>query len=212
MADGRARPGVMVYFDAVRPALSRLDNEQCGALFRAILDYAEYGAVSDLEPLTGMVFDLLRPKIDRDAEKYEESREQRLHAVYVREAKRRGEQPLPISEWRLRRESSSDNGPISPDIENIGPYPSTTTSPATSTFITTALSTSSSVSSSTAEEGAETEEECKGEGEGEPQRLYASWLELMDAGDRQAAFAVSNELFKMGFNVDPVTKKLSKRL
>lgn len=199
----------MIYFEAVRPALSRLDNEQCGALFRAIIDYAEYGAVSDLEPMTGMVFDLLRPKIDRDAEKYEESREQRQHAVYVREAKRRGEQPLTLPEWRLYRESSNDNWPISPDNENIGPYPSTTTSPTTTT--TTALSTSSSGSSSTAEEGAETEEGCKGEGEGEPQRLYASWLELMDAGDRQAAFSVSNELFKMGFNVDPVTKKLSKR-
>ena len=61
MADGKARPGVMIYFESVRPALSRLDNEQCGALFRAIIDYAEYGAVSDLEPMTGMAFDLLRP-------------------------------------------------------------------------------------------------------------------------------------------------------
>ncbi len=132
MSDVKARPGVMIYFEAVRPALSRLDNEQCGALFRAIIDYAEYGTVSDLEPMTGMAFDLLRPKIDRDAEKYEESREQRLHAVYVREAKRRGEQPLPISEWRLHRELSSDNGPISPDIKEIGPYPSTTSSPSLS--------------------------------------------------------------------------------
>ena len=212
MADGRARPSVMVYFDAVRPALSRLDNEQCGSLFRAILDYAEYGAVSDLEPMTGMVFDLLRPKIDRDAEKYEESREQRQHAVYVREARRRGEEPLTLSEWRTNRELSSDNGPISPDIENIGPYPSTSISPSTSTFTTPALSISSSRSSSISGERAETEEGCKGEGEGEPEPLYARWLELMDVGDRQAAFAVSNELFKMGFNVDPVTKKLSKRL
>ena len=84
MADGKARPGVMIYFESVRPALSRLDNEQCGALFRAIIDYAEYGAVPDLEPMTGMAFDLLRPKIDRDAEKYEESREQRQHAVSIR--------------------------------------------------------------------------------------------------------------------------------
>lgn len=211
MADGKARPGVMIYFESVRPALSRLDNEQCGALFRAIIDYAEYGAVPDLEPMTGMVFDLLRPKIDRDAEKYEESREQRQHAVYVREAKRRGEQPLTLPEWRLYRETSSDNGPISPDIENIGPYPSTTISPATATSTTTALSTSSSVSSSTAGEGAETEEGCKGEGEGEPQQLYREWLSAMDEGERGRACEISNRLFSLGYLVDIHTQELKRR-
>lgn len=211
MADGKARPGVLIYFESVRPALNRLGNEQCGSLFRAILDYAEYGAVADLDPMTGMVFDLLRPKIDRDAEKYEESREQRLHAVYVREAKRRGEQPLPISEWRLRRESSSDNGPISPDIENIGPYPSTTTSPATSTFTTPALSISSSRSSSISGEGAETEEGCKGEGEGEPQQLYREWLSAMDEGERGRACEISNRLFSLGYLVDIHTQELKRR-
>ena len=211
MADGKARPGVMIYFEAVRPALSRLDNEQCGALFRAIIDYAEYGAVSDLEPMTGMAFDLLRPKIDRDAEKYEESREQRQHAVYVREAKRRGEEPLTLSEWRTNRELSSDNGPISPDIENIGPYPSTTISPATATSTTTALSTSSSVSSSTAGEGAETEEGCKGEGEGEPQQLYREWLSAMDEGERGRACEISNRLFSLGYLVDIHTQELKRR-
>ena len=202
MGESKQKPGVMLYFDSIRPALNRLDNEQCGSLFRAILDYAEYGVVSDLGAMEGMAFDLLRPKIDRDAEKYAESREQRQQAVYVREARRRGEEPLTLSEWRTNRESSSDNGPISPDIENIGPYPSETTS----------LSTSSSGSSSATGEGKAEKRRCKGEGEGKPEKLYFSWLEHMDKGDRQAAFAVSNELFKMGFNVDPVTKKLSKRL
>ena len=146
MADGKGRPGVMIYFDAVRPALSRLDNDQLGSLFRAILDYGEFGAVSDLEPMAGMVFDFLRPKIDRDAEKYEESREQRQHAVYAREAKRRGEQPLPISEWRLRRELSSDTCPMSSDIESNGPYPTTptTTPPTTPTSASTSSTRPSS--------------------------------------------------------------------
>ncbi len=211
MADGKARPGVMIYFESVRPALSRLDNEQCGALFRAIIDYAEYGAVSDLEPMTGMAFDLLRPKIDRDAEKYEESREQRQHAVYVREAKRRGEEPLTLSEWRTNRELSSDNGPISPDIENIGSYPSTTISPATSTSTTTALSISSSRSSSISGEGAETEEGCKGEGEGEPQQLYREWLSAMDEGERGRACEISNRLFSLGYLVDIHTRELKRR-
>ena len=212
MAEGKQKPGVMIYFDSIRPALTRLNDEQCGSLFRAILDYAEYGVITDLEPITGMVFDLLRPKIDRDSDRYEESREQRQHAVYAREAKRRGEQPLSFSEWRVYRAATNDNGPISPDNESTGPYPSTTTATDISSTTATSLSTSSSGSSSATGEGKAGERGCKGEGEGKPEKLYVSWLEHMDKGDRQAAFAVSNELFKMGFNVDPVTKKLSKRL
>lgn len=81
LSDNKQRPGVMVYFDSLRPALNRLSDEQCGVLFRAILDYAQYGTTTELDPMTGMVFDLLVPKIDRDGVKYEESREQRKYAV-----------------------------------------------------------------------------------------------------------------------------------
>ncbi|MCR5575687.1 MAG: DUF6291 domain-containing protein [Oscillospiraceae bacterium] len=119
------RPGVMLYFDSVRPALNRLDDLQCGRLFRAVVDYAEYGTIPELEPLVGMAFDLLVPKIDRDAEKYEESREQRQYAVYCREKQRAGEPCLKIEEWRLSRYMPPDSGnigPISPDIEKNGSY------------------------------------------------------------------------------------------
>lgn len=100
MSDRKQRPGVMIYFDSIRPALKRLDNEQCGTLFRAILDYSEFEEISDLESMTGMVFDLLRPKLDRDAERYEEGREQRQYATYCREAKKKGEQPQSFESWK----------------------------------------------------------------------------------------------------------------
>jgi len=88
----KERPGVMLYFDAVRPAISRLDETQCGALLRSLMDYAQYGVVPELDPMTGLAFDMLVPKIDRDAERYEETREQRQYAVYAREKKKkRGE-------------------------------------------------------------------------------------------------------------------------
>lgn len=207
MAAAKQKPGVMLYFDSIRPALNRLDNEQCGALFRAILDYGEFGAVSDLEPMTGMVFDLLRPKIDRDAEKYEESREQRQHAVYAREAKRRGEQPLSFPEWRLNRELSSDNRPITPDNENIGPYPSTTTS--TSITQTPTLTTSTSTSRARARK--EAGEGCKGEEEVKPEQLYSQWLEALESGDMERGLTLSNELYRLGFDVDLRTKELKRR-
>lgn len=160
----RLRPGVMLYFDSIRPALNRLDDLKCGQLFRAVVDYAEFGAVPELDPLVGMVFDLLVPKIDRDAEKYAESREQRQHAVYVREAKRRGEQPLTISEWRVHRELSSDIEPISPDIEKNGAYPSTSISPTPS--VSPSITPSVSTSPSAWGEGKETGAGCRGEEEG----------------------------------------------
>lgn len=123
MADGKQRPGVMIYFDAVRPALNRLNNDQCGALFRAILDYSELGEMTDLEPMTGMVFDLLRPKLDRDAERYEEGREQRQYATYCREAKKKDEQPQTFDRWKafnaLRNAGSASPSPFNPPASPV---------------------------------------------------------------------------------------------
>ena len=75
----KERPGVMLYFDVLRPMINRLDAAQCGVLLRAVMDYAQYGVMPELDPMTGMAFDMLVPKIDHDAERYEESREQRQY-------------------------------------------------------------------------------------------------------------------------------------
>ena len=41
---------------------------------------AELGVVPDeLDPMTGMAFDLLRPKLERDAKKYEDVK---MHSLY----------------------------------------------------------------------------------------------------------------------------------
>lgn len=163
------RPGVMLYFDSVRPALNRLDDTQCGQLFRAVVDYAENGVSPELDALVGMVFDLLVPKIDRDAEKYEESREQRQYAVYCREKQKAGEPCLKIAEWRRSRFKPPDNesiGSISADNESIGSYPSTSIS--VSPTISPSISPSTSISPSGNTARKETVEGYKGDGEGKP--------------------------------------------
>lgn len=97
----KSKPGIMLYFDDLRPAITRLSNEQAGLLLRAMLAYGEYGEVPDeLDAVTGIVFEMLRPHLDRDAERYEEAREQRRYAVYCREQQRAGLSPVDISEWR----------------------------------------------------------------------------------------------------------------
>ena len=212
----KERPGVMLYFDAVRPAISRLDETQCGVLLRSLMDYAQYGVVPELDPMTGLAFDMLVPKIDRDAERYEESREQRQYAVYTREKKRSGEPVMSIGEWRLlrQREDEKNIGPIRPDI---GPLPSTSTTASTSTSTATATtaaapaSTSSSASSSisTSASPAAAGEGYKGEGEAD--RIYEEWLRAMDAKDNARALKLDGKLYALGYQTDIQTRELKRR-
>ena len=208
----KERPGVMLYFDAVRPAISRLDETQCGVLLRSVMDYAQYGVVPELDPMTGLAFDMLVPKIDRDAERYEESREQRQYAGYVREKKRSGEQALSIAEWRLAklRAGESDNGPIRPDN---GPLPSTsaatTTTAAAATTTTTSASPSASSTTSLSPSAAAAGEGYKGEGEA--QRLFAQWLRALDEKNNILALKLDGQLYALGYQADKTTRQLSKR-
>lgn len=209
----KERPGVMLYFDDVRPVISRLDEIQCGVLLRSVMDYAQYGVVPELDPMTGLAFDMLVPKIDRDAERYEESREQRQYAGYVREKKRSGEQALSIAEWRLARlrAGESDNGPIRPDngpiLTDNGPIPSTSASPSASTSVTTTASaspsTSLSPSADTSGEGSK--------GEGEARRIFAEWLRALDARDKVLALKLGGQLYSLGYQADKTTRQLTKR-
>lgn len=127
------RPGVMLYFDNLRPALNRMDDAQCGALFRAIINYAEHGEISDLEQIPGMAFDMLRPLIDRDGARYIESVDQRRYAVYCREMKKKDMEPISFNEWKT--------GDIEPIPTDIGRYPTTIPTAATTTTPTTTATT-----------------------------------------------------------------------
>lgn len=182
MVDKTKRPGIMIYFDDIKPALNRMDDEQCGRLLRAIVSYAETGKKPETDGVEGLVFDMLSPKIDRDGKRYDESCEQRRYAVYVREKKKHGEAFLSFDEWRLLHLSSSDNEPISPDI---GRYPTTTTTTSTSTTPTASASTFTGVSGAALSLGKGIAGGFRGE-EGENQSLdqrRAYYLEKLGAYD-----------------------------
>lgn len=67
----KKKPGVMLYFDRLT-FLDRLDDSQRGRLFTAIINYARDGEVPQIEDLAlGMAWDILRPVLDLDAERYE---------------------------------------------------------------------------------------------------------------------------------------------
>lgn len=80
------RPGVMLYF-SVRPALKRLNAEQKGQLFDAILDYGESGLLPDFDGVLGVCWDFIQPMIDKDAEAYREKCNKAKKAVETRWAK-----------------------------------------------------------------------------------------------------------------------------
>jgi hypothetical protein len=101
------RPGFMLYFDTT-PALDRLSDLEAGKLFKALLLYAQFGEVSVLDGLAGFAFDLLRPRLDRDRQSYEDRCEKNRYTAYARETKRRGEEPMDFEGWKFScRDKSS---------------------------------------------------------------------------------------------------------
>ena len=70
-------PGVMLYFDRLS-FLDRLDDVQTGRLFRAVIHYARDGEVPEIDDvLVGVAWDVLRPMVDYDAQRYAEVSEKR---------------------------------------------------------------------------------------------------------------------------------------
>lgn len=69
----------MLYYD-YREQLALLTDEERGRLLMAILDYGETGAEPELEGATRMAFSFIRAQMDRDAEKWEQTRQARARA------------------------------------------------------------------------------------------------------------------------------------
>lgn len=203
MNDQRQRPGVMIYFDTLCPALARLNDEQAGALLRGILGYAQTGAIPELDAMPGMAFDLLRPSIDRDEERYFEAIEQRRYAVYCREAKKHGKEPVSYEDWQ--RMTSDDIGryptttPASSSNPSPYPYPSSYPTAATYPYPT-------ADAPGKGETGG-----CKGDEGENPSALHAQFLDAIRAGDNANAFALSNQLYKLGYDVDKATGQMTRR-
>ena len=64
-----AQPGVMIYF-SLEPCLKRLTLEEQGELFMAILKYGKEQKEPDFQGILGVVWDFIKPELDRDAARY----------------------------------------------------------------------------------------------------------------------------------------------
>ena len=52
--------------------INKLTDEQAGQLLKAIFAYVQDGTMPTLDPLTDMVFTVIRKQLDKDRAKYEE--------------------------------------------------------------------------------------------------------------------------------------------
>lgn len=70
----------VVYHD-IRQPLEFLSDAQCGKLFRAALEYSEYGKIPELNDATlSVAFSFLKSSIDRDAASWERKSHARAEA------------------------------------------------------------------------------------------------------------------------------------
>ena len=118
------KPGVMLYFE-LRPSLRRLSSRERLALYDAIMDYGEWGVVPDFTGKLAVAWDFVQPKLDRDDEAYLRNVQQRRYALYARECKRDGAEPLSYKEWCVSKDSEAER----PTSGDNGSYPSTNSNP-----------------------------------------------------------------------------------
>lgn len=109
------RPGVLFRFEML-DGLEQLSRADAGELFIAAMRYGKDGTAPTFQnPLLSVVWSFIKTAVDHDAEVYDGKILQRQHAVYCREAKRRGEAPMDFDTWK----SSGDIDrcvPITSDI------------------------------------------------------------------------------------------------
>lgn len=88
-------PGVMLYFDRMRPVFALLSAEERGELVMKILDYGEFDREPDFVPGDHLesLWPSVRKTIDRDADTYRRKCEQRQKAAQARWERERGVKP-----------------------------------------------------------------------------------------------------------------------
>jgi len=101
------QPGVMLYF-SMRACLKRLSLEEKGALFEAILDYAEHDIVPDLNEKLMVAWDFVQPQIDRDRDAYRKKCEKARQSAATRWNRERDADCTPHSTESERMRTHAD--------------------------------------------------------------------------------------------------------
>lgn len=123
-------PGFMVYFDSWGP-LMMTGDATLAAILRAAMRYAETGEPPALKGKAAVLWEMVRPKLDRDRLKYEEARVKKRYAVYCREAGKNGGRPLSYAEWLRATSPDAERYPNTDTDTNTDATPTPTPDPNT---------------------------------------------------------------------------------
>ena len=193
------RPGVMFYFDSIGPALARFSDAQLGALIRGIVEYAQTGALPELDGMEGLAFDMMRPKIDKDGDSYVKSC---IHTAYMNACKKWKEQGIkPISESSFSEQVVvSYKGPSETCKSLPGATQDVTTATDTESTAepTTATISVSNPAADTAASGNGKTEGCKGDERGNPASSDSSRLDAWKDFEQRRAAEVAKAKGKRG--------------
>ena len=137
-----AKPGSILYYDNIA-ALEHLSYEELGRLFLAILQYGQDGTLPQFTGMLAMAWAFLRPKLDRDEERYQQSVARSSYAAFCREIKKRGLPKVPKEVWS-NMSIDERQQLLSPDVDG---YP--TADPTATATTNTNISISASASAST---------------------------------------------------------------
>lgn len=139
-----ARPGIMLYFDMLGP-IRVLPDEDKGRLLVAMLEYGKDGVVPEFDGMLALAWEFVKPKIDKDEDNYENSRNQKAFAAFCRKRYRLKLPKISFEEWldmddeERQRSITADNETQRSITADASRYPTTVTStPTSSTAPTTA--------------------------------------------------------------------------
>lgn len=94
----KERPGFMLYFE-VADALSSMADAEAGQLLKALIAYARWGEVREMTGMAAFAFEMMRGRMDRDAEAYREKCRKNAYNAYTGAARHRGETPMAYENW-----------------------------------------------------------------------------------------------------------------
>lgn len=113
----------IVFHEWLEP-LEQLSDEDCGRLFKAMIEYSETGVIPSFDGAIGMAFAFIRPAMDRNAEKWSEERKQRSEAGRlggIAKAKRRsvGEAKQSLAEPSEAKKAMASMAVHAHDLDSV---------------------------------------------------------------------------------------------
>ena len=143
----------MLYFDILEP-IKVLPDAEKGRLLTAMLEYGKYGTVPELDGMLALAWGFVKPKIDKDAEAYEDSVTQRLYAAFCKKRRKLDLPKISFAEWleMSEDEREREQRPVNFDDSRY-PTTTTTTTPTTTTTTTPTTTTTTTTTATPDENG-----------------------------------------------------------